>query len=98
MALIDRFGPSPDDRFSTHAFSAMIYLWKRGEITRNKVVNEFGLNGAEQNQLDDIGIHYDYLNSEAQATYRGLVEGALIAYEAGHITKAKVRNILGMNE
>jgi len=97
MALIDRLKPdADDDKISSHVFSAVVYLWNRGKITRAEVISKLGLLTADEVQLDALDSTYQALPPPHQIAHHGLIESCVIALEEGMITPQEMETILGM--
>ncbi len=99
MALIDRlFHDDPDTsrHIANHRWSAALWFFARGELTRANVVNAFGLTVDDQVQLDELIAHYQGLTATEQAKFHNDVEAAGVLAENGDLTKAKYRQFLGM--
>jgi hypothetical protein len=94
MALIDRVGPSGD--ISSHSFSAGIYLVTRGIVTRQQLVDRFGLTPQDEVQLDQLAVHYSGLNAENKAAFHGRFESLNILREEEYITLVEYKNLLGL--
>jgi hypothetical protein len=98
MALIDRIDHSTDrdDHISNHAFSAAIYFWAKGDITRAQVIAAFTIAAEEETQLDQLAAYYGTLSVPDKQEFHSRVEAAGILLEGGHITQAKYKSLLGM--
>jgi hypothetical protein len=98
MALIDRLDHSTDrdDHIANHSFSAAIYFWAKGEITRAQVISAFSITAGEETQLDQLSTYYGTLSVADKQEFHSRVEAAGILLEGGHITQAKYKSLLGM--
>ena len=107
MALVDRLSrlppdesPDPDWVFegyiSNHAFSAAVYLWGQGIITRAQVVTGLGLSAVDEVQLNQMKAHYDGLNASKKDAFHGKLEALGMLLELGYITKEFYKNKLAL--
>lgn len=99
MPLIDRIfhdDPDPDRNISNHAFSAAVWLWARGEITRANVVATFEMTAADEVQLDELQATYAALSVDERRTFYSTLEAAGILAEGGLITKGQYKTFLGL--
>ena len=99
MALVDRLarGDEPVNGFiSNHAFSAGVYLWGQGVVTRNQIVNALSLSVDDQLQLDQLKTHYDGLTNAKKDAFHGKLEALGILLEMGYITPTFYKNQLGL--
>ena len=91
MPLIDRiFHDDPDpvrNSFANHAFSAAVWLWARGEITRADVVSSFDMTAEDEVQLDQLQAFYVAQSNLEKRTFHSTLEAAGILAEEGLITK-----------
>lgn len=96
MALIDRVGTGLSNSISSHSFSAAVYLWSRGVLTRNQIVNAFSLSVDDQVQLDQLATFYGTLNNTEKGLFFGRLESLNILREEGYITTQEYKNLLGL--
>ena len=99
MALIDRiFHDDEDDlrHIANHAFSAALWFWAKGDITRQNVVDTFNMTAGDETQLDQLATHYSGLSAGDKRAFHSDVEAAGILAEGGLITKAKYKSLLGL--
>ena len=100
MALVDRLSrlqPEPIDGFiANHAFSAGVYLWGQGIVTREQIVTALGLTVEDQVQFDQMKTHYDGLTTAKKGDFHGTLEALGILLEMGYITKAFYKTQLGL--
>ena len=99
MPLIDRiFRDDPDDtrNFSNHAFSAAMWFWAKGDLTRAQVIAAFNLTTQDEVQLDQLLVHYQGLSTQEKRAFHSDVEAAGILAEDGLITKAQYKALLGL--
>jgi len=100
MALIDRIfhdDPDPDRHIANHAFSAAIWLWARGEITRAQVVTGLNMTAADEVQLDELQVFYEAQLANEKSAFHSTVEAAGILAENGLITKAFYRGLFTLS-
>lgn len=100
MALIDRlFHDDPDElrHISNHEWSAALWFWSKGQLTKDQIVSAFNLNTTDQIQLDQLVTHYNGLTSTQKMEFHSDVEAAGILAEGGRITKAMYRAFLGLS-
>lgn len=93
MALIDKI---ENNTIRAHEFRAAVYLWVLGEITRQNVIDFFGLAVADETQLDELSTYYTGLTATNKAAFSGRLESCNIALQAGVITKTQYKSMLGM--
>ena len=100
MALVDRLwrgDPNPvDPPIANHAFSAGVYLWGQGIVTRAQIVTALGLTVEDQVQFDQMKTHYDGLTTAKKDAFHGKLEALGILLEMGFITKAFYKTQLGL--
>jgi hypothetical protein len=99
MALIDRIfrdDVDPTRWIHNHEFSAAVWFWSKGEITRQDVINSFGLDATDEIQLDELATHYGTLTADEKSEWHSDLEAAGILAESGRITKAKYKSLLGL--
>jgi hypothetical protein len=98
VALIDRIFRDGDDTdaISNHAFSAAVYFWAKGDLTRAQVITAFGLTATDEVQLDQLQAYYVGLSAEDKQEFHSRLEGAGILAEQGFITQAFYKGLLGL--
>jgi hypothetical protein len=99
MALIDRiFHDDPDSTrsISNHAFSASVWFWAKGDITRAQVVSAFEMTTDDEIQLDELEAHYISLSVDDRRSFHSDLEGAGVLAEQGFITKVQYKSLLGL--
>ncbi len=97
MALIDRLAHDvAAERISNHAFSAAMYFWAKGDITRQNVIDAFNLDATDEIQLDELSTFYTGLSTDDKQEFHSRVEAAGILLEGRHLTKTQYKNLLGM--
>ena len=103
MALVDRLtqpgqtGPDPPGGYiMNHFFSAAVYLWGQGVLTRANVVNGLNLSPDDEVQLDQLKATYDGLTNAKKDAFHGRLEALNTLLEGGYITKAFYKNNLGL--
>ena len=99
MSLIDRiFHDDPDStrNITNHAFSAALWFWAKGDITRSQVIAAFNMTTDDEVQLDQLQAHYESLSTQNKKSFHSDVEAAGILAESGLITKAVYRSLLGL--
>lgn len=99
MALIDRIfhdDPDPDRNIPNHAFSAAVWFWATGKITRAQVIAAFNMTTNDEIQLDMLEAHYMTLTTGEQRSYHSDLEGAGILAEQGFLTKPQYKALLGL--
>lgn len=100
MALIDRiFHDDPDTtrHISNHTWSAALYFWAKGEVTRAQVVTAFNLTTEDEVQLDQLIAFYQGLSTADKQEFHSRVEAAGVLAENGMITKTLYLQFLGMS-
>ena len=100
MALVDRLSrlqPEPADGFiANHAFSAGVYLWGQGIVTRAQIVTALGLTVEDQVQFDQMKTHYEGLTTAKKDAFHGKLEALGILLEMGFITPTFYKSKLGL--
>jgi len=110
MALVDRLSrplppvdpdlppvPEPPGGYlSNHAFSAAVYLWGQGIITRAQVVAGLGLRTDDEPQLDQLKTTYNGLTTAKKDAFHGRLEALGILLEGNYITAAFYKTQLGL--
>lgn len=99
MALIDRIfhdDPDPGRYISNHAFSAAVWFWAEGELTRAQVVAAFNMTAADEVQLDELQTFYTSRTADEKLHFHSDLEAAGILAEQGLITKTKYKSLLGL--
>jgi len=97
MALIDRiFHDDPATSISNHAFSAALWFFAQGQVTRSQVVTAFNMDAIDEVQLDELITYYQALSNQDKRKFHSDIEAAGILAESGLITKALYKSFLGM--
>jgi hypothetical protein len=99
MALIDRIFHDDVDsnrNVSNHAFSAAVWFWAKGDLTRAQVIAAFEMTAADEVQLDELETHYQSLTADQKLHFHSDLEGAGVLAEQGFITKTKYKALLGL--
>ena len=108
MALVDRLArpitepdisepPEPPGGYlSNHAFSAAVYLWGQGIITRAQVVTGLALRTDDEPQLDQLKTTYNALTNAKKDAFHGRLEALGILLEGNYITAAFYKIQLGL--
>jgi hypothetical protein len=100
MALVDRLAriePEPAEGYiANHAFSAGVYLWGQGIVTRAQIVAALALTPTDEVQFDQMKTHYDGLSTAKKDAFHGKLESLGILLETGYITKAFYKTQLGL--
>ena len=99
MALQDRLhqpGLTEDiDAIPAHQFSAAMFLWADGTITRANVISEFNITVAEETQLDQLKASYDAKASGLlKLAYILRIEKVLMLFEKGNINLTQMKTML----
>ncbi len=81
---------------NNHAFSAALWYFAKGSITRADVVAAFDMTTDDEIQLDQISTHYAGLSAADKRAFHSDVEAAGILAEGEYITKAKYKTLLGL--
>ncbi len=98
MALINRL--AHDEGYASianHAFSAAVWFWARGEVTRSNVINAFNLDSEDEVQLDQLSTYYQNLPVEEKRMFHSNLEAAGILLEQELIDKSKYKSLLGLS-
>ncbi len=99
MALVDRiFGDevltlSPG---GNHAFSAAVWFWATGKITRAQVVAAFSFDASDDAQLDELQAFYLSLSANERRSFHSDLEAAGILAENELLTKAQYKSLFGL--
>jgi hypothetical protein len=100
MALIDKLardGDPNDPWISYRAFSAGMYFWALGEITRQDVIDAFSLEATDETQLDELASYYTGLSADEKAQFFDRLFNACVLLREGHITRNKFKSLLGLS-
>lgn len=99
MAIGDLIGPDADGniQIASHLFSAVMFLYLTGRVSRNIVVNRLNLNAEDQIELDAIKIYYDGLTNLEKASFHGLIESLNILRSDNLINTQQYNNFLGLS-
>jgi hypothetical protein len=99
MPLIDRVfhdDPDPTRWVANHSFSATLWFWARGEVTRAQVISAFNMTTEDEVQLDELKAHYDGLPTNEKTRFHSDLEAAGVLAETGLITKTLYKSFLGL--
>ncbi len=99
MSLIDRIfhdDPDPSRNMNNHAFSAGVWFWAKGDLTRAHIVSAFELTTDDETQLDLLQAHYVSLTPGEKQSFHSDMEAAGILAESGLITKEIYQSLLGL--
>lgn len=94
--LIDRFGSGEEGGISSHEFSAAVFFWTVGEVTRAEVIAAFEVTLTQETQLDALQTYYGTLSATDKLMFRDRLESALILLEGGKINQTKFKSLLGL--
>jgi hypothetical protein len=76
----------------------MLYLRSVGEVSRQDIVDAFDLSVEDQEQLDRLITYYQGLSVEDKIRFGDRLHSGVICLQAGLITKAKLRDLLALND
>ena len=104
MALINRLAQDDGyDSISSHTWSAALWLFAKGELTKSNIIAFFNLDLVNDvPQLDQLIAHYQGLTVSLKAEFHSTLESATIALQAKKndgtpaITKVQYLSMLGM--
>ena len=99
MALIDRIFHDDSDstrNIANHAFSAAVWFWATGRITRQDVIDTFNMTTDDEIQLDQLATYYAGLSDADKRAFHSDVEAAGVLAEVAFITKAQYKTLLGL--
>lgn len=99
MPLIDLiFHDDPDEvrNLPLHAFSAAVWFWATGKLTRQNVIDAFQLMTEDEVQLDMLESHYTGLTPGERRSFHSDVEAAGNLAQLKLITKAQYKALLGL--
>lgn len=104
MALIDRIArdqPFPANghagHIANHAWSAGLYFFAKGDITRNQLTAAFGLDATDDPQLDQLVTFYQGLTAAQKSEFHSRAEAAGVLLEGGYISRSKYASLLGLS-
>jgi len=98
MALIDKLSQGLPNvgHIAAHTFSAAIFLWATGVITRAQVIAGLGLEASDEPQLDQLATHYTGLPADEKREFHGKVEALGVLMEVQLVTPAQFKSLLGL--
>jgi hypothetical protein len=91
MALLDRVLGTEEPKIPIHQFMAALAEYKRGEVTKQNVVDSFSLSAGESTALQT------WLDSlDIDAINRAMIHDVLLLGETGLYSKTQVQSRLGV--
>lgn len=97
MALIDRIVHSATGDIPIHEFSAAIFLWANGDITRQNIIDLWSLSVDDVTGLDALKVKIDAESTvAAKSNWIHKLESAGLFYANGVITATKYKSIMGV--
>jgi len=98
MALMDKLSQGLEDveHIPVHLFTAAVYLWSIGTLTRAQVITGLGLEVSDETQLDQLASHYSGLNNPDKREFFGKLEALGVLMEEQKITPTQFKNLLGI--
>jgi hypothetical protein len=93
---LDQTDPDPERHIPIHEWSAAMWFLAKGEFTKAQLVEAYTITVSDEVQLDQLITHYLGLPVSEQQEYHSTVESAGILLEAGQITVATYKSLLGM--
>lgn len=101
MGLFQRITAVDSTKISTHRFGAALRQWAAGELTRQQIIDGFGLTAEDITQLDALKTTYDAMptNNAAQigakVAWLNRMEDVFMLCETGDYNEAKAKSALG---
>lgn len=99
MALVDRISRLSTDETvfrSNHLMAAGVWMWQRGDITRNQFTTALQLDASDDPQIDQVLTHYQGLNAGDKDRFFGDWSAWTIALEDDKVTEAQFLNRFDM--
>lgn len=99
MSLVDKIASDAEGniRLAAHFFSAGVFFFALGEITRQQLIDGLGLEASDEPQLDQLATYYAGLSVGDKREFFGRVESSCILLQSDFITKIKFKAMLGMS-
>jgi len=99
VSLIGKLLPNESGNIAiaAHDFSSVIYLFGDNIITRKQVINIFGLEIADETQLDQLSNYYDTMHEGEKLAFHCKIEAMTIALQRGFITESQYKTGLGLD-
>ena len=104
MGLFARLTATDNTKIHVHRFGAALREWATGGVTRQQVIDAFGLTGDEVTELDAIAAAYTALPSGnaaqalAKANWLHRMEDIFILTEEGDYNETQAKSRLVLNE
>lgn len=101
MGLYQRITAPDDTKISVHRFGAALRQWAAGQLTRQQVIDAFGLTGTDVTDLDALVASYQAIatnntsNTFQKALRLDTMEDVFLLCESGDYTEAKAKAALG---
>lgn len=101
MGLYQRITASDGTKITVHRFGAALRQWAAGQLTRQQVIDSFGLAGDDITDLDALQASYTSLptNNTANTLTKALrldtMEDVFLLVETGDYTEQKAKTALG---
>ena len=101
MALLDRiFRDNSDPDFqgyiSNHAFSAAMWFFAKGDITRAQMIAAFNLSATDEIQMDQLIAHYQGMSTQEKRSFHSDLEAAGVLAEQGLLSRNQYKSLLGL--
>lgn len=93
MSLIDKLY---DGEINQDVFSAGLWFWAKGDITRQNVIDGLGLDVSDEVQLDLLAANYLARSTEDRQIFFSDLEAAILLARNALITKSKFLDLLGL--
>lgn len=77
-------------------FTAAIWFWAKGEITRTQVINGLDLDTSDEAQLDQLSTHYQGLSADDKRAFHNDLEAATTLRFEGKINDSQFKSFLGL--
>lgn len=91
MGLLQRLLGTEEPKLAVHQFMAGLAEFKRGAVTKQNIIDAFGLSVDESNQLQTF-----LDNIDTDVISRDLIHDVLLLGETGKYTENQVKSRLGL--
>jgi hypothetical protein len=90
-------GLANGERISGHSMEAALRLYFHGKITRNQIINLFGIPQGMEADFDQFKTKYDsFLLAVERTDWLLDLEACIVSLQLGDLTKAQFNNFLGL--
>lgn len=101
MGLYQRITATDGTKIGVHRFGAALRQWAAGELTRQQIIDGFGLEGDDVTQLDALKASYEAMatnnaaNIGLKVAWLHRMEDVFLLSETGDYTEQKAKTALG---